>query len=69
LAACNFADRYAREKVLPGSAVTLLEDTANANRVSGNQIVEEQDILNQIEKKIRVPVGEPKPVEKTLLLI
>jgi len=24
------------------------------------KIVEEQDILNQIEKKIKVPVGEPK---------
>jgi ATP-dependent Clp protease ATP-binding subunit ClpC len=68
LAACNFADRYAKEKVLPGSAVTLLEDTANADKVSGNRIVEEQDVLGQIEKKIRVPVGEPKPVEKTLLL-
>jgi ATP-dependent Clp protease ATP-binding subunit ClpC len=68
LAACNFAQRYAREKVLPGSAVTLLEDTANADKVSGSQIVEEQDVLNQIEKKIRVPVGEPKPVEKALLL-
>jgi ATP-dependent Clp protease ATP-binding subunit ClpC len=68
LAACNFADRYAREKVLPGSAVTLLEDTANADSISGKRIVEEQDILNQIEKKIKVPVGEPKPVEKTLLL-
>jgi len=68
LAACNFADRYAREKVLPGSAVTLLEDTANAAKVSGNRIVEEQDILTQIERKIKVPVGEPKSVEKTLLL-
>jgi ATP-dependent Clp protease ATP-binding subunit ClpC len=68
LAACNFADRYAREKVLPGSAVTLLEDTANAVNVSGNRIVEEQDILTQIERRIKVPVGEPKPVEKTLLL-
>lgn len=68
LAACNFADRYAKEKVLPGAAVTLLEDTANADKVSGNRIVEEQDVLGQIEKKIRVPVGEPKPVEKTLLL-
>ncbi|MGA2911062.1 MAG: ATP-dependent Clp protease ATP-binding subunit [Candidatus Levyibacteriota bacterium] len=68
LAACNFADRYSKEKVLPGSAVTLLEDTANADKVSGKRIVEEQDILSQIEKKIRVPVGEPKPIEKTLLL-
>jgi len=68
LAACNFANRYAREKVLPGSAVTLLEDTANADMVSGNRTVEEQDVLNQIEKRIKVPVGEPKPLEKALLL-
>lgn len=68
LTARNFADRYAREKVLPGSAVTLLEDTANAVMVSGKGIVEEQDIFNQIERRIKVPVGEPKPVEKTLLL-
>ena len=68
LAARNFADRYAREKVLPGSAVTLLEDTANADKVSGNRIVEEQDVLTQVERKIKVPVGEPKMAEKTLLL-
>ena len=68
LAACNFADRYARDKVLPGAAVTLLDDTANSVRVNGKRIVEEQDILSQIEKKIRVPVGEPKQVEKNLLL-
>jgi ATP-dependent Clp protease ATP-binding subunit ClpA len=53
---------------LPGSAVTLLEDTANAVKISNKYVVEEQDILAQIEKKIKVPVGEPKPVEKTLLL-
>jgi len=68
LAARNFANRYAREKVLPGSAVTLLEDTANADKVSGNRIVEEQDVVTQIERKIKVPVGEPKMAEKTLLL-
>ncbi|HUD09927.1 MAG TPA: ATP-dependent Clp protease ATP-binding subunit, partial [Patescibacteria group bacterium] len=68
LAARNFANRYAREKVLPGSAVTLLEDTANADKVSGNRIVEEQDVLTQVERKIKVPVGEPKMAEKTLLL-
>ncbi len=68
LSAIYFADRYAKEKVLPGAAVTLLEDTANAAKVSGKRIVEEQDVLAQIEKKIKVPVGEPKPVERTLLL-
>ena len=68
LAAYNFADRYAREAVLPGSAVTLLDDSANADKIYGKQMVEEQDILNQIEKKIKVAVGEPKQAERTLLL-
>jgi ATP-dependent Clp protease ATP-binding subunit ClpC len=68
LAACNLADRYAREIVLPGAAVTLLDDTANSAQIAGKRIVEEQDVLNQIEKKIRVPVGQPKPAEKNLLL-
>jgi ATP-dependent Clp protease ATP-binding subunit ClpC len=68
LAACNYADRYARETVLPGSAVTLLDDTANADKIYGNLMVEEQDILNQIEKRIKVAVGEPKQAERALLL-
>jgi len=68
LCSYSYAGRYAKDRVLPGSAVSLLEDTANAVKVSGKNIVEEQDILDQIEKKIKVPVGEPKPVEKNLLL-
>ncbi len=68
LAACDFADKYAKEKVLPGSAVTLLDDTSNAVRLSGKNLVEEQDILDQVKKKINVSVGEPKPIEKELLL-
>lgn len=68
LAACDYADKYAKEKVLPGSAVTLLDDTSNAVRLAGKNLVSEQDILDQIKKKINVSVGEPKPVEKELLL-
>jgi len=68
ISACDFANRYSKEKVLPGSAVTLLEDTANVVKIAHKTLVEEQDVLNQIEKKIKVPVGEPKPAEKNLLL-
>jgi ATP-dependent Clp protease ATP-binding subunit ClpC len=64
----EYANRYVKEKVLPGSAVTLLDDTANAVKLSGKRLVEEQDILDQIEKKIKVSVGEPTQVEKDLLL-
>jgi ATP-dependent Clp protease ATP-binding subunit ClpC len=68
LAACNFADRYSKETVMPGSAVTLLSDTANANKIYRKNMVEEEDILSQIEKKIKVAVGEPKQAERNLLL-
>jgi len=68
LSACDYANRYAKEKVLPGSAVALLEDTANVARIANKRVVEEQDVLNQLEKKIKVPVGEPKLIERNLLL-
>ena len=68
IAALSFADRYAKEKVLPGSAVILLEDTANSVKIAGKKIVEEQDVLDKVSEKTRVSVGEPKAVEKKLLL-
>ena len=68
LGAFDYANKYTKEKVLPGSAVTLLDDSANAVRLKGKQLVEEQDILDQVKKKTNVSVGEPKALEKTLLL-
>lgn len=75
LAAFKFARNYAKEKVLPGAAVILLEDSANAvslshkkNLPASRQVVEEQDILDQVKKVTSVEVGEPKQVEKNLLL-
>lgn len=68
LSAVNFANSYAKEKILPGSAVILLEDSANAVSLAGKKFVEEQDIEAQIKKKVNVNVGEPKQVEKNLLL-
>jgi ATP-dependent Clp protease ATP-binding subunit ClpC len=68
IAACDYADKYVKEKVLPGSAVTLLDDSANAARINGKKLVEEQDILDKVSEKTKVSVGEPKQVEKKLLL-
>lgn len=68
LSAFDFANKYVKEKVMPGSVVTLLDDCANAVRLAGKKLVIEQDILDQVKKKTNVSVGEPKPVEKTLLL-
>lgn len=68
VSASDYANRYSKEKVLPGSAVTLLEDTSNVAKIANKKFVEEQDVLNQIEKKIKVPIGQPKPMERNLLL-
>ncbi|MEK7551464.1 MAG: ATP-dependent Clp protease ATP-binding subunit [Patescibacteria group bacterium] len=68
LSAYTYANSYAKEKVLPGSAVILLEDSANAVSLNKKIIVEEKDIEEQIKKKVNVSVGKPKQIEKELLL-
>jgi ATP-dependent Clp protease ATP-binding subunit ClpC len=68
VAAFEFSSKYSKEKVLPGSAVDLLTDTANNVKISGKKIVEEQDVLTQVERKTNIPVGQPKAAEKELLL-
>jgi ATP-dependent Clp protease ATP-binding subunit ClpC len=68
VSAFEYADKYSKERALPGSAVNLLDDTAAAVAMSDKKIVEEEDILGQVEKKIKVAVGEPKTLEKQLLL-
>ena len=68
VAAFEFSSKYSKEKVLPGSAVDLLTDTANNVKLSGKKIVDEQDVLTQVERKTNIPVGQPKTAEKELLL-
>ncbi len=68
VAAFEFSAKYSKEKVLPGSAVDLLTDTASNVKLSGKKNVEEQDIVTQVERKTNIPVGQPKASEKELLL-
>lgn len=68
MAAASYSKNYSKERTEPGSAVVLLEDTANAVHLSNKGIVEEEDVLSQVKKKVHVEVGEPKQVEKSLLL-
>lgn len=68
LAACNLADKYLSDRVMPGSGVLLLSDTANSVFLSGKKIVEEEDVVRKIEEKTKVAVAKPKGVEKELLL-
>lgn len=68
VATCNFANKYLQDRVIPGAAVTLLEDVANAVSLKCNKIVEEQDVIDKIEEKTKIAVGQPKKEEKELLL-
>lgn len=67
-AACNFADKYLQDRVMPGAGVILLEDTANAVSMKGKKIVEEQDVIDKVEEKTRIAIGQPKEKEKELLV-
>lgn len=69
-AAVSFANRYMQDGILPGSAITLLEETAS-NVALGDakrKIVLEEDVIKKIESKTNVAIAEPKGQEKELLL-
>lgn len=64
----KYAKKYLPDRVLPGSAVTLLEDAAAAAALSKKKIVEEEDVIQKIESKTKIAVGKPGKAEKELLL-
>lgn len=68
VAAGNFANKYLQGRVVPGAAVALLEDVAVAVSMKDKEIVEEQDVINKVEEKTKIAVGQPKEKEKKLLL-
>lgn len=68
--ATEYADKYDLNARLPGTAVELLTDTANAIHLSGrkDQVVLEDDVLEKVSQKSHTPVGRPQGDEKMLLL-
>ena len=64
----KYAKKYLPDRVLPGAAITLLEDAALAAALSKKQIVEEGDVIQKIESKTKIAVGKPGKAEKELLL-
>lgn len=64
----KYAKKYLPDRVLPGSAVTLLEDAALAAALSKKKIVKEEDVIQKIESKTKIAVGKPGKAEKELLL-
>lgn len=75
-AGVDFASRYLQDEALPGSAVRLLEDSANTVSLTSRsffdktheKIVLEDDVISKIEEKTKVSVAAPKGEEKELLL-
>ncbi len=67
IAAVDLSHRYLQNKVLPGSAVSLL-DAAAAMKSGKNAIVDETDVIAKIEEKTHVAIATPGEKEKSLLL-
>ncbi len=67
-ASVEYADRYLRDKSLPGSAVTLLDEAANSTRLKKKKILDKEDIVAKIEETTRVRLDKPSKEEKSLLL-
>lgn len=68
IASLKYFKKYLPDRVLPGAAVTLLEDSANAVRLLGKHLVEEQDVIEKVKNKTKIAVGKPNASEKDLLL-
>ena len=63
-----FANKYLQDTVLPGSAVTLIDNTAHAVSLAKRTIVNENDVVSIVEEKTHIAVASPKEEEKELLL-
>lgn len=68
LSALNYADKYSKDLVLPGSAIVLLEDVSTYILANGKKILEEDDIISFLERKTKASIGIPKEKEKQLLM-
>lgn len=75
-AAVEYAHRYIQDRVLPGSAVQLLEDSAASVmrtkltyfEKTGKKIVDASDITQNVEGKTKIAVGAPSESEKGVLI-
>lgn len=76
-AAVEFADRFLQDAVLPGSAVTLLENVSNTINLSKThpyfektrrKMVLEADVVKKVEETTHIKVSVPSKEEIQLLL-
>lgn len=66
--ALHIASRYQQDRYLPGSAASLLSDTANSVAIAGKKSVTGTDVVEQVEKKTSTKIAAPTGEEKDLLL-
>lgn len=70
VASARYADKYEPNSVLPGTAVDLLNESANSVKIAKgkNATVLESDVISAVEQKSKIPVGAPSSKEKIILL-
>lgn len=67
-AGATLAKKYMPERILPASAIDLIDETASFVRQSGRQLVTKDDIEEVLEKKTGIPVKKAGSNEAELLL-
>ncbi|MEI6477382.1 MAG: AAA family ATPase [bacterium] len=66
--AAEMAKKYFPEKMLPESAIGLIDEAASAVRLAKGSWVSKDDVLDTVEKKTNIPVREADDQEATRLL-
>lgn len=59
---------YFPDRILPGKAITMLEDTASRARMEKRKFIEKDDVIRQIETKTDIVLEKPTQKEKNVLL-
>ncbi|MES2213595.1 MAG: ATP-dependent Clp protease ATP-binding subunit [Patescibacteria group bacterium] len=62
------AERYFADAIMPDKAIDLLLEIVPKLRAKGKRVVEKSDVLDLIEVKTGIPVGEVRSEEKDKLL-
>lgn len=66
--AAVLAKKYFPDRVLPDSAISLLDEAASATVLSGQKWVQKEDVEIMVEKKTNIPVRSADEKEATLLM-
>ncbi len=68
IAVVDLAKRFIQNKVLPGSAMSLLTSAVSAVQAKGKHVLDESDVTAKIEEQTHVAISTPGGQEKDLLL-